>query len=126
MENQEELGLGIGTKEPETLPPAVVKIGEIEIEEVQFEKKLQKKVVCNCIHPNKEEAIKIRKVKFAKGDKLVVTGLWLSLDEDKQISKVSALASLMSKLAVATLGELKGKEIATETDEKGYLIFKAY
>lgn len=124
MENQEELNLGIGTKETTTLKAARVKIESVKIETVG--EKGNKKVVCLCRHPDKEEPINISAVKFEKKDKLEVVGLWMNRDEDNLVRKGSALAVLMNVLGSNTIKELEQKECDTIEDEKGYLCFKAY
>lgn len=123
-ETQNELNLGIGTKELTTLKPARVKIESVKIEAVGD--KGNKKVVCLCKHPEKEEPINISAVKFEKKDKLEFVGLWVNRDEDKLVRKGSALAVLMNFLNAKTIIELEQKEIDTIEDEKGYLCFKAY
>ena len=75
---------------------------------------------------SKEETIQISSVKFENKGKLDVVGLWINLDEDKKVRKGSALAVLMNFLEVKSIEGLKGKEVMTAEDEKGYLVFKAY
>lgn len=119
-----ELEIGIGTKEIENLKPATVRIVNVNIEEVG--KKGNKKLVCSCKHPDREEEINLSAVKYNQKDKLVTSGLWLNKDEDDLIRKGSALANFMENVSVTTLLELVTKEVPTTTDEKGYLCFKAY
>lgn len=123
-ETQNELNLEIGTKEISTLKPAKVKIESVKIESVGEKK--NKKVVCLCQHPDKEEPINISAVKFEKKDKLEVVGLWVNKDEDQLVRKGSALAILMNFLGAITISALAQKEVETIEDEKGYLCFKAY
>lgn len=123
-ETQNELDLGIGTKEISTLKPARLKIESVKIEAVGD--KGNKKVVCLCQHPDKEEPINISAVKFEKKDKLEVVGLWVNKDEDQLVRKGSALAVLMNFLGATTISGLTQKEVDTIEDEKGYLCFKSY
>ena len=123
-ETQGNLELGIGDKEAVTLKPARVKIEAIEIQKVGD--KGNEKVVCAVKHPDKEEQIHISSVKYIKADKVTESGLWINFDEDKKIRKGSALALFMNKLNVDKIGSIKGKEIDTEIDSKGYLTFKLY
>ena len=124
METQEILNTEIGEKEVILLKPAKVKIVKVEVEQVGEKK--NNKLTCSVKHPDKEETMKVSSVKYENKGKLDVVGLWVNLDEDKKIRKSSSLAVLMSFLGVAILRELEGKEIETTTDEKGYLVFKAY
>jgi len=124
METQENLKIGIGTKEVEALKPATVKIVKVRIEEVGDKK--NKKVVCSVKHPDREEPIDISTVKYERNDKIQTVGLWLNLDEDNLIRKGSALAVLLTFLKAETIEQLEDKEITTIQDDKGYLCFKAY
>jgi len=125
MEEQNELEMGIGSKEAVTLKPAKVKIVSVRIEEVGDKK--NKKLVCVVKHPDREETIEMSSVKFeGKGSKLTVVGLWINQDEDKLIRKGSALAIFMNHIAAQTLKDVAERECDTTEDEKGYLCFKAY
>lgn len=121
---QEELEKGIGTKEAETLEPTKVKIENIEIEEVGEKK--NKKAVFEVKHPDREETIKISKIKYERNKRLRIVGSWYSLDEDELIQKGSALAVLMNKLKAKTLKDMIGREPETDVDDDGYLCIKAY
>ena len=123
-EEQDILNLETGTKESVTLSPKNVKIVKVEVQTVG--EKGNQKLVCEVKHPDKEEPIKISAVKHESKGKLVTTGLWVNLDEDKKIRKGSALAEFMKFLNVSKPSELVDKEINTAEDEKGYLCFKAY
>ena len=124
-ETQNELQIGIGNEEAAaTLKPEIVKILSAKIEVVG--KKNAKKVVCLCKHPAKEEPISISEVKYEKIGKLETSGLWFNQDSKKLIKKGSALATLMQSLGCQTIEALVGKDVATTTDDKGYLCFKAY
>jgi len=124
MESQNELEIGIGTKEATTLKPAQVKIIDVRIVEVG--EKRNKKVVCDVKHPDKEETIKISAVKYEKNKQLEEVGLWINKDEDSLITKGSALAVFMNFLKAETLKDLRDKEILTTEGERGFLCFKIY
>ena len=124
METQNNLEIGIGTKETEALKPATVEIKEVRIDSVGT--KANKKVVCSCKHPDREETIDISSMKYEKNKKLVESGLWLNLDEDEKVRKGSALAVLMEKVNATVIKELVSKSCETIQDDKGYLTFKAY
>ena len=124
MENQEELNIGIGTKEPETLEPATVKIVEVRVEVVG--KKNSKKVICDCKHPAQDNTIQIGAVKYEVKGKLDAVGLWVNKDKDGLLQKGSALVYFLNSVGAKVIAELKDKEVMTVKDEKGYLCFKAY
>lgn len=129
MDTQEELNVGIGTKETVSLKPAPVTITGIKIEMQSNKegKEIGKKVVFICKHPEKDEPVEISSVKYIQNQKVRTSGTWYSLDEDKKINKQSALASLMVKWNILVLKEAEGKtNIETELDDKSYLCFKAY
>ena len=124
METQEILNKTIGTKESINLKPANVKIVEVKIELVG-EKKTPK-LVCSVKHPDNEELIHISSVKYEGKGKLDVSGLWINLDDEKNLRKGSALANFIGYMKVTTPGELVSIEVETVEDSKGYLCFKAY
>ena len=124
MEEQNILNTETGTKESVSLTPKVVKIVKLEVRKVG--EKGNQKLVCSVKHPDKEELIDISAVKYESKGKLVSTGLWINLDEDRKIRKGSALAEFMKHLNISKPSELEGKDINTAEDEKGYLCFKAY
>lgn len=124
MEEQENLEIGIGTKEVTKLKPTKVKIVNVKI--VPVGEKKNDKVVTTCKHPDKDETIEISSVEYLKNKKAIITGLWLNKDEDELISKGSALAVLLNTLGCTSIVELKEKEIDTVEDERGYLCLKAY
>ena len=124
MEEQEILNAETGDKEAQKLQPKNVKVLNVKIVEVGS-KKLQK-CVCEVKHPDQEDLISISSVRYEIKGKLKTGGLWVKLDEDKKITKGSALAIFKEKNSVKALSELKDKEIETIEDENGYLCFKAY
>jgi hypothetical protein len=125
METQEELKIGIGNEEVITLKPTIVKIMEVRIEEVGTTKKA-KKVICACKHPDALDTIQISAVKYETKGKLETVGLWVNKDSKGLIRKGSALAVFLNFSGANTVEEVKGKEIATTTDDKNYLVFKGY
>lgn len=126
IENQEILKLGIGNEEAITLKPTIVKIDNIAIDEIEIKGKKNKKVVCIVKHPDASDFIKISTVKYESKGKLETTGLWVNLDSKNLLRKGTALAILMNFAKVEAIEQLKGKELQTVPDEKGYLCFKAY
>ena len=123
-ENQNELEIGIGNEEAITLKPGKVKILSVKTEEVGTKK--SKKLIAEVKHPDKEEPIQISAVKYESKGKLEVSGLWVNKDSKGMIRKGSALAVFLQKEGCKTSAELVNKEPETATDDKGYLVFKAY
>ena len=124
VENQNTLKLTIGNEEVVALKPTNVKI--IDVEEKELGVKKAKKIICICKHPDSIEPIHISSVKYENKGKLDTSGLWVNTDKGGLIRKGSALAVFMQSQGVKMPEELKGKEIMTAQDEKGYLCFKAY
>lgn len=116
------LGVGVGTKEVTKLQPTTVKIVRVESKPTTKSNILE----CYCKHPDREEEIKVSKMKWEHNGKLETTGLWINLDEDKLIRKGSALAMFLQKLQATTPNDLNNKEVETVLDESGYLAFKNY
>jgi len=129
MENEtHDLDRPIGTKEQTKLKEGTVKIQDVSVEEETNKegRTIGKKVITMCKHPDRDEMIQISSVKYVFGDKIKSSGLWYNLDDDGNIAKNSALATLMTKLKIETVAKLKELEVQTELDDNGYLSFKAY
>jgi len=126
MEEQTNLeNIGIGDKEVQTLKPAKVKIVKATVETVG--EKGNRKVQCECQHPEKTDGnIRISSAQVLKNKTVTSSGLWFNLDEDERIRKGSTLALFLQYMGVSAVKELEGKEVDTEQDDKGYLSFKAY
>jgi len=124
MEEQEELKTQIGTQEVVSLKPMNLKIENVEVVEVGIKK--AKKVVCFVKHPDNPEQIQISQIKWENKGKLDLSGLWFNLDKDKLIRKGSALATFLTINGCKAIEQLKGKEIPTVLDDKGYLCWKCY
>ena len=122
---QIELQKEIGTLEPEkkeVLKPIKVKIVKVDLRPTKHGSIVQ----CEVKYPDREEPIHVSSLAYLKDKKVVNGGLWYSLDKSENIQMDSALAVFMSSLGVKTLGDLIGKEVDTELDEKEWLCFKAY
>ena len=124
VETQDELKTEIGNEEAVVLKPATVKVLNITIEEVGEKK--AKKAVFEVKHPDSVEPIHISGMKYEMKGQLKVVGTWINKDSKGLIRKGSALAILIQTYTCKTVEELKGKEIPTILDEKGYLVFKVY
>jgi hypothetical protein len=121
--------IGIGTKETATkLQPQKVKIVNYSVEMQKTKEGIDvgEKVTFTCKHPAKEELIEISSVAYRKGKEIKTSGTWFKLDTDNCIVKGSATACLISSLKANNLEETRNKEVETELDDKGYLVFKAY
>lgn len=126
MESQEILELEEGTKEVELLKPERVKIVKVDVIEVGFGEKKNKKLVCSVNHSGNPDPIQISRVKYEVKGTLKTVGLWVNLDEDNKIRKNSPLSVLMNFLNVKKLSELLNKEVDTISEDTGYLCLKAY
>ena len=123
MEQNEKLETGVGTREPEKLKAEKVYILKVEIESTE---KFGEKVVFTVKHPSKTENLRISKVKYIDKEKVKTAGTWFKLDEDGKLFKGSALAKLLIYYNADNLKAMVGKNVDTELDDAGYLVFKAY
>lgn len=114
----------IGTKEAKKIEAKRCVIKEAEIKEMGEKK--NPILMLAVKHPDKDDLIKISKVKLIEGTSVKLIGLWVNQDEDGNIQKGSALAKFMSFYSVTILTQLKDLEVDTELDDKGYLCVKAY
>lgn len=121
---QTDLDIGIGTKEPESLQPATVKIEKVEITTVGADN--NEILYCHVKYPDRDDLVRISEVKQEKNGKLNFAALWISKDDDGLLAKGSALALFLASQNVKTPKELEGKEVETILDDKNYLAFKAY
>jgi len=122
---QTELNKEIGTLEQEkkeVLNPVKVKIVKVSLRDTTK----GKIVNCESKHPDKEENINISSLAYLRDKQVINGGLWYSLDKDENVQKNSALAVFMTKVGAKNLGELEGKEIETELDDKQWLCFRCY
>lgn len=81
-----------------------------------------------CKHPDKEEIIKLTKIKQLVGEKVIVTSLFVNVDTEGKFMKDSGIAALLKFHGVETLKELEGKHNDTlkESDNSKYLALKCY
>jgi len=131
MENEkpetqiELMDITIGEDKPQVAAKTVV-IEDLKHEDVDFGKEVTKKLVLVVKHPDLQENIEISGVKYEMAGKIKTGGLWLKLDNDGKLPFNSATAHLLRFLKKAKLSELKGEQVGTVTDDKGYLLVKAY
>ncbi len=121
-----EMGnLSAGTLEPEKLKPKKVVIKAFHVEAVGV--KNLPIGVFTIKHPDKEETVKMSKMKHEnkKTKKLEVDGFWIKLDKENKIQKESTLHDFMVHLGVADTLSFTDRECDTVEDE-GYLVFKGY
>ncbi len=81
-----------------------------------------------CKHPDKEESIKLTKIKQLRSDQIIITSLFVNVDSDKKFMKDSGIAALLKFAKVKTLKELEGKQLDTlkESENSKYLALKCY
>lgn len=128
METQDKLSLSVGNEDfkIEKLNPARVKILGVSVEPKSIKGKNSDIVIVSVKHPEREEQLAISKIKFIKENQLKVVGLWINQDSSGNIQKGTSVAEFLAFCKVKTLKELIGKEADTVSDEKGYLVLKAY
>jgi hypothetical protein len=109
-------------KEQMSLAPARVKITAIEERDVD---KFGKKLVLKVLHPGRAD-VEIGAARFENNGKLSTSGLWLKKDQENKLQGNSAVAYLLRFLKCLNISQLIGKEVDTVSDDKGYLVAKAY
>ena len=112
-------------KERARLEAKDVRIKEVKEVEVELQQGKRSKMVLVVEHPDLPE-MEISKVKYLRDNKITESGLWLTEDKDGAIPYQSAVANLLRHCKVSTIKDLKGLEIKTDLDEKGFVIAKAY
>jgi len=128
MNQDEILNKKIGNIENEKLAEGKVTVVGVSIEPVvkkDTKVKIGDKVVFICKHPDREEPLKISKVKYVKGENIASSGIWYNEDKDGNIVKKSALADIMRFYRKEALSEFEGTEVQTKLDGE-YLSIKAY
>lgn len=126
MEQNDLLDKKIGDKEIPKLEAKVIQVQGVRIDEVGDKK--NKIVILICKHPDKEEVVEFSKIKLLRNDKAKIVGLWVSVDEDENIQKGSALSELLKIAPAETINDLVGKELPTieEGKDSSYLCIKGY
>lgn len=125
----DELNKKVGDKEPTKLLPGSVIVKTIAVEPPKEGSKA-KMVILSCKHPDKEQLIKLSAINVKKVQNNSITikkeTLWYNEDEDGNIRKGSAVATLLSFYKMANLKAFENAAITTEADASGYLVIKAY
>lgn len=118
--------VGIGEDKPQVEAKKVL-IENYRIEDVKFGTEESKKLVLQVKHPDiSDRQIEISGAKYQSGDKLKISGLWFKLDSDKKLPYNSALGNMLRFLGKAKVSDIKGEQVDTVTDDRGYLVVKAY
>jgi hypothetical protein len=130
METQNIMQTRIGTKENAKLKPARAKIMGVEIQTKTKDGMEMKSALAHilCKHPDREELVKLSKIKCEKNGKLDVVSLWVSLDDEGNFQKSSSISELLRFLKVESLADLTGKDVdlMEQSKEDTYLCIKAY
>lgn len=125
----DELDKPIGTKEATKLSAGSVIVKQVSIEPPKEGSKA-KLVVLHCLHPDREELIRMSAIKIKKvqgnNETIKKETLWYNLDDDGNIRKGSSVALLLSAYNKPTLRALENSSVNTELDATGYLTIKAY
>jgi len=118
--------VGIGEDKPQVEPKRVL-IEDYKIEDVKFGTEESKKLVLQVKHPDiPDKQIEISGAKYQSGDKLKISGLWFKLDSDNKLPYNSALGNMLRFLKKVKVSDMKGDQVDTVADERGYLVVKAY
>jgi len=131
-ENEKILDAKVGGNDvpKNTVNPAKVTIASVTIKTTNKEGKKMDTPLAefHVKHPDKEECLKITKVKFLDGETLKTVGFWVQIDPDGNFYKGSSVERILSKLGCETLADTVGKEIDTveESKDSPYLCLKAY
>ena len=131
MENENDLlNKKSGTVEPEnkSLEPKIVTIEKLEVQTKKSSGDDFMFPLVNVFvkHPDKDELIKISKIKRPEKAKQVVQNLWMVLDEEQNIQKDSAVDRLIKYLNIETMADAVGKtmDTAIESDDSNFLVLK--
>lgn len=122
--NEDILTKAIGNKEIKKLEEKDVTVVHATVDEKGEKKNLL--LSLSVKHPDKEELINLSQVQLIDGKNVKTVGLWVNLDEDKNIQKGSVLNKFMDFYKIKVLTELKDLILHTVYDTKGYLCIKAY
>ena len=118
--------VGIGEDKPQVEAKKVL-IENYRVEDVKFGTEESKKLVLQVKHPDiADRQIEISGAKYQNGDKLKISGLWFKLDSENKLPFNSALGNLLRFLKKAKVSDLKGEQVDTIADDRGYLVVKAY
>lgn len=122
----------VGTIEPKKniLEPKQVEIIAIQEQTKKSDDTKMKKPLVNvmCKHPDKDELIKISKIKIVSNDKVFVKSLWVVEDDDNNFQKGGAVDDLLKFMKKDCLADCYNCKIDTvaEDDDKPFLCLKAY
>lgn len=125
-----ELDKPIGNEERQKLAAGSVIVKEIAFESKKTKNGEAKLLVLKCLHPAKQELIRLSniKIKRVQGNNETISKdtLWYHEDSTGNIAKWSMVSTLMNFYGKKTLKEFENTSITTETDAAGFLCIKAY
>jgi len=119
-------------KEKPRMKATPVKVMGIEIKNVPAKAgtkmlEAKDKIVLLCAHKDSKDFIELSKVKYENNGKMQQSALWLTMDDEGNISSNSALAYFLRYYGLNSTEQIVGTEIQTTQDtESGFLIVKAY
>jgi len=122
----------VGNIEPESkkLPPAEITIVGLNEQTEKSNGESFKLPLINflCKHPDKEEPIKISKIKVLPEDTVLTKTTWGVEDKEGNIQKGSALDDVLSFFKVESLIEIEGKKCHTvvESKDSSFLCLKLF
>ena len=103
-----------------------VNSADIEVVKGNDGKIVGDKLVLNCTHPDVKESLDMSKVKYEKGNKIAISGIWINTDKDGKIPFRSALACMLRYYKKESIKDLVGISLETAKDDNDFLVIKAY
>ena len=81
-----------------------------------------------CKHPDKDELIKISKIKVLEKDKVFTKSLWVVMDEEENFQKGGAISDFLKFMKKDCFADCYNMKIETtvESDDSPFLCLKAY
>jgi hypothetical protein len=119
----------IGTKEQTRLTAGSVIVKQITIAPPKEGSKA-KIVTFHCLHPSREELVKLNNMKVKKivGNNETITkdGIWYREDDEGNMDKNCNASKVTSFYHKTSLRQFENTSIETELDAMGYLAIKVY
>jgi len=119
----------IGEDKPQ-IEAKTVLVEDYELQPIKkkgTDEEIGKKLVLKVKHPDiSDRQIEISGAKYEQNGKIKTSGLWVKTDNDGKLPFNSAVAHVLRFKGKTAIKQLKGEQMATSTDDAGYLCVKAY
>ena len=125
------LNAKVGEKEgSKALEPKPIVVASVTIQTENKDGETMENPLANihCKHPDKEDLIKLTSIKWLNGEKMAVSALFITADDEGLFMKDSGIARLLKFVKTDTLSDLVGKTIDTvkQLETSRYLCLKCY